>query len=138
MDATEISGQIKTLVEAGEWGEAARLLAGEWDAAGEFGVYHCDLPEQPDAIVKFKPAGYPFKLRRQWDEAKNDAEIMQLILPRVESWTMRGASGEPMPPAQACLADIGLLDDLEETLLMWITRCFVDFWRVKLIKPRKN
>ena len=34
--------------------------------------------------------------------------------------------------------DEGLLDELEETMLMWITRSFVNFWRVKLIQPRKN
>lgn len=138
MNASELSEQIKTLVETGEWGEAARLLTREWDEVSEFGVYHCDLPEQPEALVKFKPTGYPFKLRRLWDEAKTDGEIMQLILPRVEMWTMRGAGGEPLPSAQECLADIALLDELEETMLVWLTHSFVNFWRVKLIQPRKN
>ena len=138
MDATEISEQLKGFISTGEWGEAARLLANEWNAASEFGMYHCDVPEQPDAVIQFKLTGYPFKLRRLWDEAKNDAEIMQLILPRVASWSMRGAGGEPLPPAPDCLNDIGLLDELEETMLMWVTRAFVDFWRVKLILPRKN
>ena len=138
MNASELSEQIKTLVTSSEWGEAARLLAREWDEVSEFSVYHCDVPEQPDALIKFKMTGYPFKLRRLWDEAKNDAEIMQLIMPRVASWSMLGAGGEPFPSAQDCLSDIALLDELEETMLMWVTRSFVNFWRLKLIQPRKN
>lgn len=138
MNATELSGQLTELLAAGEWAEAARRLAAEWAAVSEWGLYRCELPEQPAAWVQFKTTGYPFKLRRQWEEAKNDAEVLALVLPRVERWSITGANGEPLADPQACLADLHLLDELEEALLMWLTRCFWDFWRVKLLQPRKN
>lgn len=138
MNATELSGQIKKLIASNDWGEAARLLAQEWNDVSEFGVYHCEFPEQPEAMLKFKTTGYPFKLRRQWDETNDAVEILKLILPHVDRWTMRGASGEELPAPAECLDDVAKLDDLEEALVGWLVRSFREFWLVKLLAPRKN
>jgi len=103
-----------------------------------FGLYRCDVPEYPSAWVKFKLTGYPFKLRRQIDDAANDREVMLLILPRIEAWSVVDAGGQALPEPAECLAQPELLDELEDALLYWIVRVFYDFWRIKLLTPRKN
>ena len=103
-----------------------------------FGLYRCDIPEYPAVWVRFKTTGYPFKLRRQFDDSKNDRETMLLVLPRVEAWSVVDAEGVVMPPPDECIAQPDRLDDIEEALLYWLVRVFYDFWRVKLILPRKN
>lgn len=108
------------------------------ESGEEFNLYRCDVPEYPDAWVRFKLTGYPFKLRRQIDEAANDSEIMQLILPRVEAWLVNDAAGNAMPAPVECLAEPEKLGELEDALLYWLVRVFYNFWRVRLVTPRKN
>ncbi len=103
----------------------------------EFGVYRCDTPEYPDAWVRFRLTGYPFKLRRQMEEITNDREAMLLMLPRVADWSVRDADGREMPSPAECLAQPELLDNLEDPILFWLMRAF---WahRAALNLPRKN
>src|SRR5512139_511913 len=111
MDATEISGQVVGLIAGGEWGQAARLVNEQWNEASEFGTYHCELPEFAEAWVRFNTTGYPFKLRRQMEEAANDREVLLLILPRVAEWAVQRADGQPMPAPAECLARPESLDE---------------------------
>ncbi len=140
MDATELSERIKQHLDAGEWAKAMAELAEAWKAASEFGVMVCDRPEYPGVWVKFQTSGYPFGLRRQWDDLKTDVEALGVILPRVVDWNVTDLAGTPVPlnGDREAARDAALLDNVDDGLVVWLIHAFTRFWRIELPQPRKN
>ena len=136
--ATEMSELIKQHVAAGEYSEAAAAVARAWNESGTFGVRHCPLPDFTEVWVQFKTSGYPFGLRRKWDEAKTDAATLDVLLPYVVAWNMADVDGQPveLPPVGA--RTIETVSNIEDALLMWLIREFTVFWFTELLAPRKN
>ncbi len=135
MTASELSEQIKNHLEAGEYAQANALLMIEWRQRSEFGVARCNLPEYSEVWVRFKTSGYPFSLRREW-EAADEEETFRIMAAHVEDWNLPDLSGGVV----ALDGDLSktILDQVEESLLWWMVREFVNFWRVDLMTPRKN
>ena len=137
MSASELSEQIRERVEAGEWAQAMMSLAEAWNDASEFGTVACGLPDYPDVWVRFATHGYPFSLRRQWSEANDDSSVVSIILPRVVSWSICDVSGNPVPLPDG-ERTVSLIDNVDEALVVWLSRAFFVFWRRDLPTPRKN
>jgi len=133
-----LAGQIAEHVEAKEWREAAAAVARAWDEASPFGVRHCPLPGYTDVWVKFKTSGYPFSLRRKWDEAKTDTATLGLILPYVVEWNLTDVDGQAVDLPAAGERSIETVANIEDALLMWLIREFSVFWFTELLTPRKN
>src|SRR3990167_692448 len=96
MSATELAERIQQNVEAGQWAQAMATLADAWKDASDFGVVPCGLPDYADVWVRFKTSGYPFALRRQWEQANDDQAIYGLVLPRIVAWNVRDVDGNPV------------------------------------------
>ena len=136
--ATELSEQIKEHLDAGEFSEAAAAVARAWDDHSEFGMRHCPLPGWTDVWVQFKTSGYPFKLRRAWDEAKTDEATLAVILPYITAWNLTDVDGQPVELPPVAERTVGLVETIEDALLMWLIREFNIFWFTELLRPRKN
>ncbi len=135
---TGLAGQIAGHVEAKEWREAAAAVARAWDEASAFGLRHCPLPGYTDVWVQFKTSGYPFSLRRKWDEAKTDTATLAIILPYVVAWNLTDVDGHPVELPPAGERSIQTVENIEDGLLMWLIREFNTFWFTELLTPRKN
>jgi len=131
-----LSEHIRQQVEAGEWAQAMASLADAWNDASEFGMVACGLPDYPGVWVRFVTRGYPFSLRRQWEEAK-DSAVLSIILPRITDWNMLDVDGNPLPlpPNERPPT---LLDNVDDAVVIWLIRAFWRFWRIDLTTPRKN
>ncbi len=137
MDATELSEQIKVKWDAGEFAAAHRLLLDTWKQFSEFGLFHSDVPEYPDAWVQFKTHGYPFGLRAQWDATRSDKTVMEIVLRYIDSWNLAGIDSQPIALPEND-RPIEIIDAIDESLIGWLIRVFVQFWRRDLTEPRKN
>lgn len=135
MTASELSEQIREHVERGEFSQAVALLMTEWKAASDFGVAHCDLPEYPGIWVRFKTSGYPFRLRREWDAADAN-EALALLVPHLDDWNVMDVDGQVVHLDGERGA--ALFDDVDDGLVWWLMRTFVNFWLIELPQPRKN
>ena len=137
MDASELSEQIRQSIESGEWSLALSALAGAWGEVSEFGTVYCHLPDYPGVWVRFATRGYPFRLRREWESASTDAALIGIILPRVTAWNMPDVDGNPIPLPSG-ERGIEILNDADDSLVVWLLRAFWRFWRIELPVPRKN
>jgi len=137
MNATELSEQIKQHLEAGEWAQAAAMLTLEWNTASDFGVLHCDRPEYPEVWVRFKTSGYPFKLRREWDNTESVSARLAMIIPHIADWNLPDIIGQNVP-LDGAARDATLFDEIDDLLVMWIVFAFTRFWLYDLAMPRKN
>ena len=138
MNASELSEQIRQSVEAGEWAQAMASLAGAWNEASEFGTVACNLPDYPGVWVRFATRGYPFSLRRTWEEASGDAAVLSIILPRITVWNVADVDGQTIPLPQNGERPTALLDNVDDAVVIWMIRAFWRFWRIDLSVPRKN
>jgi len=138
MNASELSEQIRQQVEAGEWPQAMASLAGAWNEASEFGTVTCSLPDYPGVWVRFATRGYPFSLRRAWEEAKGDDAVLSIILPRILAWSVVDVDGLPLPLPPDGERPTTLLDNIDDAVVIWMIRAFWRFWRIELPVPRKN
>ncbi len=136
--ATELSEQITRQLDDQDYVAAATAVAHAWNEASEFGTRHCPLPGYTDRWVKFKTSGYPFGLRRKWDEAKTDAATLTIALKYVAAWNLTGIDGQPVELPADGTRPIELVDNIEDALLMWLIRDFVLFWFTEVLAPRKN
>lgn len=102
-------------------------------AEAELGKYACGVPGYEHVWVRFRNSGYPFSLRHELDEAKDDKVILGIILRYVEEWAMTDVGG-----AQVQLTrDAGVLDRVEEGVVTWLIRTFYQH-RGALMRPRPN
>jgi len=131
-----------------------------------FGYKTCDIESFP-FWVQFKTAGYPRKLRREWDSAGAE-ETIAIVLRYVEAWSITDLDGAPvdlvlaraqsldrantstransvdLPIAERNKAKRELaalpdpLGNVEDGVVTWLVRAFVEFWLRELIQPRKN
>ena len=138
MDASELSEQIRQSIESGEWSLALSALAGAWGEVSEFGTVYCHLPDYPGVWVRFATRGYPFSLRRTWDEVKGDDAVLSIILPRVTAGNMLDVDGNPISLPPDGERPTTLLDNIDDTVVIWLIRAFWRFWRIELSVPRKN
>lgn len=104
----------------------------------EFGKVDCDLSEYPGVWVKFKTRGYPFKLRQQWRDAKDDAEIASITLRYIEAWGLVDIDGKDVPLPATKDRPYDLLADVEDALVVWMVREFKKFWQFDLVSARPN
>ncbi len=105
-------------------------------SGSEFGRVDCKEPQFPGAWVKFKTSGYPRKLRREWDNA-NANGTLEIILRYVEAWNIPALGGDVVAlPAGERKAD--LMDDVEDALVAWLIRAFLNFWLNELTAARPN
>lgn len=120
---SELSGQATAAIDAGEWGKAATLVAAAWRENSPPGFRPCSLPDYPDVWVRYKARGYPYSLRRKWQEAAGEVEILELTLPYIEAWSLTGADSQPVAlPDGARTA--ALLDAVDIALVFWLVRDF--------------
>lgn len=134
---SELSERIKGHAERGEWERAMAALADAWRESGTApGVRHCTHPEFPEAWVRFRGHGYPFRLRQDLDGARDDAVVLRIILPYVEDWNLTEVDGKPVdkPGGQAAPE---LLDNVDEALVVWLIGEFYRH-RGEVISLRKN
>ena len=98
-----------------------------------FGLKTCDVPTYGHVWVQWKTSGYPRKLRREWDAANADATLA-IVLRYVASWSLTDLDGAAVPlvPETACL------DNVEDAVVAWLVRAFVQFWLLELSAPRPN
>jgi hypothetical protein len=93
----------------------------------------CDVPTYAHVFIQFRTSGYPRKLRREWDAADAN-ETLAIVLRYVESWNMTGVGGENVPHG----TDVACLDNVEDAVVSWLIRTFMQFWLFELPAPRPN
>lgn len=104
-------------------------------SALENGRWPCPLAEYPEAWVKFREKGYPFRLRRELDLVATDVAVLPIILPYVVEWNLPDVNGRSISlPEERPTA---LLDDVDEMLVVWLIRTFYEH-RAGLMRPRPN
>src|SRR3990170_2031149 len=118
MNASELSEQIRQQIESGEWAQAMASLAGAWNDASEFGTVACNLPDYPGVWVRFTTRGYPFSLRRAWDEVKGDDAVLSIILPRIAEWSIVDIDGKPIHLPLDGDRPTTLLDNIDDTVVI--------------------
>lgn len=123
MTVSELSGQATAAIEAGEWVKAAALVSAAWRENSPPGFRPCSLPEYTDVWVRYKARGYPYSLRRKWQEAMGEAAIFELVLPYVEEWSIPDSTGRPLalPEGERTAA---LFDSMDIPLVFWLVRDF--------------
>lgn len=99
-----------------------------------FGRKFCDIPGYTDCWVQFKTSGYPRKLRREWDAAKEDSVTWEIIARYIAAWNIKDIDGGAVQPS----ADYAVVDNLEDAVVVWIVKTFQRFWLVELLTPRPN
>lgn len=137
MEISELSGQIAEYLKAGEYARAHYELLTAWNEASEFGRVNCEVPEYSGAWVKFKTRGYPFGLRKQWDESSDNIWLIETILKYVDEWSLTDFNGQPIELPDGA-RPAALLDNLEDAVMVWLIGAFRYFWRATLLEPRKN
>lgn len=137
MDASELSERVKKLAEAGNWLSVQAAVNAAWhEQENDFGLMRCSYSGYESLWVRFRTHGYPFSLRRRWEEA-DDRATLEIVLEYVTEWNLPDVSGAPalLPDG---LRSAALLDEVEDSLVIWLVRAFRQFWRVELTQPRKN
>lgn len=142
--ATELSEQstlnerVGKHLDSGDYALALAEIGYAWNEKSEWGTRRCTLVGFEDVFVKFKTRGYPFSLRKKWQEAvTHDDTALLLILPYVVAWNFRDIDGNPVELPEGDRAT-SLFDNIEDGLLMWLIREFNLFWFTELLAPRKN
>jgi len=104
----------------------------------EFGRKVCDVPGFEETWVRFATRGYPRKLRREWDEADAD-KVQCIVLRYVTAWNVPDVAGVAIPlPDAPAERPATLLDEVEDSVVVWLVRSFQRFWLVELLAPRPN
>ena len=137
MSASELSGRVKDLIEAGDYPAAAAELGAAWRERAGTETRPCPLPEFPGVWVRFKASGYPFSLRRQWLESRDDRELLAIILRYLEEWNVPDVAGAALV-LPAGDREAKLLDNTEISLVSWLIREFSVFLLNDLVRPPKN
>ena len=136
--ASELSEQIIQAVSDKEWSKVLRLTdEARREQLGD-GRRHCTQPEYPEVWVKFRDRGYPFSLRKDYDEAPlTDMQAIVIVLGYVEEWMLSDMAGQPvLLPANGARKP-ELLGNVDEMIVAWIIREFGAVRR-ELMRPRKN
>lgn len=120
---SELSGQAITAIEAGEWSKAAALVSAAWREHAPPGFRPCTLPDYSDVWVRYRARGYPYSLRRKWQEVTGEAAIFELVLPYIEEWNVPDSNGQPLilPEGERTVA---LFDPMDIPLVFWLVRDF--------------
>mgnify|MGYP003394147071 CR=1 FL=1 len=103
----------------------------------ELGKIICDRPGYESVWVRFKTRGYPFRLRDEWRET-NDVGALALILRYVVEWNLPDMDGNAITLPSESPRSPSILDNVEETLIVWFIGAFAQFWRVGLPSAEKN
>lgn len=135
---TELSDQVAAAVNEGQYSEAVGLVVRAWNAKSEFGLRHCPEPDHSGVWVRFYTTGYPFSMRKKWDAAKTASETLELVLPHIADWNVTDLNGKPVVLPANGDRPVELVDNVEDSLLMWLIRDFTAFWWTELLLPRKN
>lgn len=137
MNSSELSEKIKGLIEAGDYPAAASEIGAAWRERAGIETRPCPLPEFSAVWVRFKASGYPFSLRRQWLESRDDRELLVIILRYMDAWTVPDVAGSviTLPDGER---DAKLLDNTEISLVSWLIREFSVFLLNDLVRPPKN
>lgn len=93
----------------------------------------CTVPGYEACWVQFATRGYPRKLRREWDESKGGDDTLAMVLRYVEAWHLTDLDGQPVSPG-----DVRALDNVEDAVVIWLTRAFTEFWLRELTAPTPN
>ena len=107
------------------------------DPEEELGKKICNMPGYELVWVRFKTRGYPFKLRQEWRDT-DDRGALDIILRYVVDANIPNGKGTPVPLDAVTPRTAVLLDDVEESLIVWLINTFVRFWRVELPSAPKN
>ena len=127
----------------------------------------CDVPGYEHLWVRFKTYGYPRKLRAEWDSAQPN-RVIEIITRYVEAWEVVDLDGRHVDLGNARqnaiaraeietrIVDLNLpiaertkakhelgampdaLGDVEDAVIAWLVRVFLNYWINELIAPRKN
>ena len=94
------------------------------------------LEGYPDAWVKFRNDGYPFKLAKQLRDASRENEILDIVLKYTESWHLPKVDGnwiglesngdKPTPDS---------LDEVDEAVVVAVIRAFYTFRQERMYSP---
>lgn len=107
----------------------------------EFGRYVCDVPGVSGVWVQFKARGYPFGMRRKWQEARTDEASFAILLPKVEAWHLLDVDGKvvalqlpaPAPETEegetkpAAHNPLAFLDNVDGAVVTWLVTMFTRF-----------
>lgn len=94
----------------------------------------CTIPGYEAVWVQFATHGYPRKLRREWDESKGGDDTLAIVLGKVTAWHLIDIDGQPV----TALGDVRALDNVEDAVVVWLTRAFTEFWLRELTAPSPN
>ena len=102
-----------------------------------FGTKTCDVVGYEACYVTFATRGYPRRLRKEWDETTGADGTWAIVMRYVTAWKIIDLAGAdvPLPDGERPLT---LVDNVEDAVVTWITRAFVNFWLVELVVPRPN
>lgn len=137
-EMSDQSIQIAQMITEHDYSGALKMLSELWNAHGEFGLRHCTVAGFEQLWVKYQITGYPFSLRRKWDEAKTDRATLELLLPHVAEWNLTTLDGQALELPDVAERKVELVDNVEDQVLMWMIRDFAAFWLTELLLPRKN
>lgn len=103
----------------------------------QFGTKTCDVAGYEACWVQFKLSGYPRRLRREWDASDNADATWAIVMRYVTGWKLTDLAGNdvPLPDGDRPLS---IVDDVEDAVVTWLTRAFIQFWLVELVAPRPN
>lgn len=93
----------------------------------------CSVAGYEECFVVFKTSGYPRKLRKEWDDSKGGDDTLAIVLRYVTAWNITDLAGQSVAPG-----DLRALDEVEDAVVAWLTRAFVDFWLRELTAPSPN
>lgn len=98
------------------------------DTPNEPGRYTCDVPGFENNWIQFRPRGYTWKFRRQWQNEKHDERVLLMVLRNTTAWDLRALNGAalPLPTAETLDEWQARLDNRRqrpsETAAEWQTR----------------
>ena len=95
----------------------------------------CEVAGFESLWVEFKTSGYPRKLRREWDDADSNG-VLGIIMRYVKDWNLTDIHGQPISLTPE--RPTSLLDNVEDSVVVWLIRAFQAFWLWELPQPRKN
>lgn len=90
---------------------------------------HRDLGD--DAWVEFKSSGYPFKLRKQLKEARDDESVIAILVPFIDKCHIPVIGGDALTK----ITGIDDLADVEEKITAQLIYAFYDFRGERLSEP---
>lgn len=93
----------------------------------------CTVPGYEACWVQFKTAGYPRKLRREWDESKGGDDTLAIVLRYVSAWHIVDVTGQVVEPG-----DVRALDEVEDAVVVWLSKSFTQVWLRDLLTPTPN